>query len=220
VTRLSWHEATHFAGPPVVPKVPSRVEAVATYAHSLLHRWEGSNVGELNMPGYSNAPYWGRASLSRSYDDALRAAFRRIRQAMGLMLSDFHPSDDGSRSLATEQRRLSDAAKECGHEWFRDWIVKDMQDESGWEPRPLTDLCRHMEQKNKLGSTMPQQYPNWNSGALAEFCAWACRLECLVLMDHCWNEAGYQSAFYGRAAGTQREDSRCDISDAFHTAAV
>lgn len=64
-----------------------------------------------------------------------------------------------------------------------------------------------MEQKRTFRVPTPQEPTDWNSRALAEFSAWACQLECLVLMDHCWNEADFQDAFsssYGSDACSRR----------------
>lgn len=55
VTPLSWHDDTAFGYG--YPTQGTSCEAVATHAHCLVHRYEGSNIGELNLSGYSNANY-------------------------------------------------------------------------------------------------------------------------------------------------------------------
>ena len=139
VTPLSWHEATHFSGPP-----PPRIvrdtadfaasQAASTYAHLLLHRWEGSNVGELGLSGYSNAHYWGRATLARS-QPSLIPVLGQIRRRMEILIH-------GDAAGMT----LSDDSKQAGREWLEEWIVSEFpNDPSGWEPRAQTELCQTIE---------------------------------------------------------------------------
>jgi len=64
VTPLSWPEETHFGYEPPVSNSVASWEA--SYAHSLVHRREGPNVGEFGMIGWSNANYWSNASSSRN----------------------------------------------------------------------------------------------------------------------------------------------------------
>jgi len=62
ITPCSWADDTAFGYGPPTPS--TNAEAAAIYAHCLLHRWEGSHVGEFHAPGCTNAMFWGKATLA------------------------------------------------------------------------------------------------------------------------------------------------------------
>ncbi|ETO21961.1 hypothetical protein RFI_15243 [Reticulomyxa filosa] len=56
VTPLSWPSSTSFGGDPI-KNVDRNVGNLACYAHALVHRREGQNVGEFGT-GWNNSLYW------------------------------------------------------------------------------------------------------------------------------------------------------------------
>jgi hypothetical protein len=174
VTPLSWHDATLVGYGPPTPGTPA--EVVATFAHTLVHRWEGSHVGELNMEGYSNANFWGRATATRAQKNPDRAAecYRRIRQEMEGLLElsqGYLPVGAGMK--------LSSEAIAAGREWLQEWIASDLP-QGGWEPRALNELGKKLEREHS------------EKDPIAEFGSVANQLECDVLIQYCLESAGYE----------------------------
>lgn len=189
VTPLSWHEATHFSGPPPIMIGTTPIanfvaaQAAATYAHMLLHRWEGSNVGEWGLSGYSNAHYWGKATLARR-QPSLIPILEQIRQRMERLI---HEDTVGGAVTF-----LSERSKQAGRDWMEEWIVSEFpNDPLGWEPRALTELCQSIERSSSISSSSAFSTNPAQTSPLVDFAATACWLECQVLMEHCWQCAGY-----------------------------
>ncbi|CAB9525847.1 expressed unknown protein [Seminavis robusta] len=174
-TPLSWADTTAVGFGPPDPSTDA--EVTATYAHCLVHRWEGSHVGELNMVGYSNANFWGKATVRRAEKaPASLVPYEAIRKEMESLLgiSDA-PS---SETVQTIKEPLSSEAIEAGRTWFEEWIKSDLPD-GGWEPRALNELCKTLE-----GLRNPDD-------PKAEFGSRAAQLECDVLIQYCLEKAGY-----------------------------
>jgi len=77
VTPHSWSAPTPFGGPPK-PRSTARTEA--TYCHMLIHRMEGTNIGEFGT-GFNNSGFWmGNAFASGGHAifPALRAAAEEV----------------------------------------------------------------------------------------------------------------------------------------------
>lgn len=170
VTPLSWHDATLVGLGP--PNPGTEAEVVATFAHTLVHRWEGSHVGELNMMGYSNANFWGKATARRAgkTPSPETVPCDRIRQEMEGLLQ----LKDGGSMLG----QLSPRAVAAGRQWFQEWIVTDLPG-GGWEPRALNELGKALEMEHS------------ENDPIAEFAAVANQLECNILIEHCLERAGY-----------------------------
>jgi len=165
ITPLSWGEETPFGyGPSLVESTDPTVAALATYAHALVHRWEGHRRGEFGMVGYDNANFWGRATIARG-DRGRRVPFAEVRSAV--------------RDAA---ERSGDAALS----WFDDWIVGDLGEERTgecWDPRALNELCRAVDG----GGGGAAEYAD-----LTDFCREACAAECDALIRRCLGEGGYE----------------------------
>jgi hypothetical protein len=118
VLPLSWQGETDMGyGTPR----PSEAAFEASYAHALVHRREGPNMGEFNMIGWANAHFWTRAAYQQS-----------------------EKSVDGHTQLWGEVRSaISELAKgnQKAEEWFQEYIIDDLEDDNDWEVRALTELC-------------------------------------------------------------------------------
>ena len=55
---IAEHAATHPGQTPWAQNHPSSFTDISDWIHSILHRLEGTNVGEGNHTGYHNARYW------------------------------------------------------------------------------------------------------------------------------------------------------------------
>lgn len=172
VAPLSWHDDTYIGYGP--PNPSTEAEVIATYAHVLVHRMVGSLVGELNLSGYNNANFWGKATVSRHTKAPRTLSYDKIRSEMETLLQI------GGDALASPNFDLSPASIEAGRDWFQSWIVEDFP-KGGWEPRALNELCKMIE-SNTIQSTPDD--------ALAEFGARANQIECDVLIRHCLERTG------------------------------
>ena len=74
--------------------------------------------------------------------------------------------------------KLSPEAVAAGTEWFQEWIASDLPEE-GWEPRALNELGKKLEMEHS------------EKDPIAQFGAVANQLECDVLIQHCFERAGF-----------------------------
>jgi len=110
ITPLSWNQDTYFGGPTMVAQVDGSVIAVASYAHSLIHRREGFAQDEFAMMGYQNAQYWMNALDARRNSlpadggvsaTVLPLPFEQVQDAIGMISKNF-----GSKAESWCQQRL------------------------------------------------------------------------------------------------------------------
>ena len=164
VTPLSWHDDTYVGYG--APNPSTEAEVIATYAHVLVHRFEGFHIGELNLSGYNNANFLGKATVSRYAKAPGTLPYDNIRSDMETLLQI------GGDALATLNSKLSPESIKAGREWFQSWMVDDFPN-GGWEPRALNELCKMIE-TNTIQSTP--------DNALVEFATTANQIECDVLI--------------------------------------
>mmetsp|Transcript_5864 Transcript_5864/g.8862 ORF Transcript_5864/g.8862 Transcript_5864/m.8862 type:complete len:479 (+) Transcript_5864:2-1438(+) len=167
ITPLSWNEDTYFGGPTMVAQADGSVIAVASYAHSLIHRREGFAQGEYAMMGYQNAQYWTNAldtrrnSLSAGGISATATAtvlpFEQVRDAIGMISKNF-----GSEAESWCQQRLNGMNVCC------------------WDPRFLHELSATVSRDENICKEFK------------EFASAACELELRVLLNYCLGRAGYE----------------------------
>mmetsp|Transcript_388 Transcript_388/g.646 ORF Transcript_388/g.646 Transcript_388/m.646 type:complete len:495 (+) Transcript_388:90-1574(+) len=175
ITPLSWNEDTYFGGRTMVPEADESVVAIASYAHSLLHRREGYALGEFGMIGYQNAKYWSNAALSRS---------RKLGQDFShatSTINTFSPNDlfvypSGTR-VVEEMINLSHQHGPEAQLWFRENV-----DNEYWDPRVLHDLAAHVSKGD--GGV---------SENLLRFAERACEMELRLLLECCLEGAGYDT---------------------------
>lgn len=68
VLPYSWKDDMAAAvGPSKFAEVSSAARSACSYAHTLIHRYEGPNLGELNLVGFANAEFWTRQTLSHDF---------------------------------------------------------------------------------------------------------------------------------------------------------
>lgn len=167
ITPLSWSEDTYFGGPTMVPQAEVSVVAIASYAHSLLHRREGYAMGEFGMIGYHNAKYWSNAALSAS-------------QKLEKDSSFVYPS----RKLKEEILRLSHQYGSEAELWCREHIGnigEEVHENHSWDPRVLHDLAA----KVSKGDCVSQE--------LLRFAESTCEIELRLLLEYCLECAGYDA---------------------------
>ena len=56
--QVAEHAATHPGQTPWAENHPASFEDTSDWIHSVIHRYEGANIGEGNHTGYFNAMYW------------------------------------------------------------------------------------------------------------------------------------------------------------------
>ena len=172
VTPYSWPEEIYTSyGPVRYTTSDSGVVSVATYIHSLVHRKEGWNVGELGMVGWSNADYWGNA-------------WRR----------PFMQHDDlqvyWKEPIAEIQTAIRNLTKDhpAGREWCSQHLPEILEMESNselsWDPRGLHGLCAQVTKDDG---------ENVNEDLLV-FAEKAVEAELRVLLAQCVRLAGYDAA--------------------------
>lgn len=166
ITPYSWPEEIHTSyGPVKYPTADEGVVSMATYIHSLVHRREGWNVGELGMVGWSNADYWGSA-WARPFQSSeiLRELWRGVMieiQPSILQLAKY-PSPEQWCRVNLPELFLS---------------VDEFVD--AWDPRALHRLCALVTKDGNSDSELMQ------------FAQEACKVEMHALLMLCLEKAGY-----------------------------
>jgi hypothetical protein len=168
ITPLSWNQDTYFGGPTMVAQVDGSVIAVASYAHSLIHRREGFAQGEFAMMGYQNAQYWMNALDARRNSlpadggvsaTVLPLPFEQVQDAIGMISKNF-----GSKAESWCQQRL----------------LKHGMNGCCWDPRFLHELSATVSRDENICKEFK------------EFASAACELELRVLLNYCLGRAGYE----------------------------
>lgn len=190
ITPLSWNEDTYFGGPTMVPEANESVVAIASYAHSLLHRREGYAQREFGMIGYQNAKYWSNAALSRS---------RKLGTVSSTFSSCF--SEDcvfvyPSRKLMEEIIHLSNQHGPEAQVWCRENIgysgnEKGEFDNHSWDPRVLHDLAANVSKGDGI------------SEDLLRFAESVCEIELRLLLVCCLECAGYDVDDYSQKSSSK-----------------
>jgi len=172
VTPYSWPEEIYTSyGPVRYSNSDAGVVSVATYIHSLVHRREGWNIGELGMIGWANADYWG-ASWSRPY----------------LQQADLQKQWKGP--IAGVQSAIYDLATKNAA--GMDWLTQNLPElanenesnrELSWDPRALHRLCAQATKDD--GETA--------SDDLIDFAEKAVEAELHAILNHCVTLAGFCS---------------------------
>ena len=166
VLPLSWADDLGMGYGPVVMNSDAKFEA--SYAHALVHRFEGPNIGELGMLGWSNANYWSRAANSvNSQDDNARMLFKRTMKYHMVHLAQQMNEQDQNDSIMV---------------WFNDHLGTSEQDKCFWEPRAIHQLCTEVVSGKQ--SISP---------CLKKFAQKAAEKELEVLISHCLVKAGYDA---------------------------
>ena len=168
VTPLSWAEDTHFGfAPPsyYFHKASLDVLAVASYIHSLVHRFECLDYGEFGIMGFSNANFWTKASLQYN---------QRI------------PLSDANYTLPLQSIHTEIAKCSKGNVEAQHWCHEHASDPQRWDPRALHQLCAVISQdKEVMGRDESHKY------ALHSFAQDAATIELKTLLYHCLNQAGF-----------------------------
>lgn len=166
ITPYSWPEEIHTSfGPVKYSTADAGVVSVATYIHSMVHRREGWNIGELGMVGWDNANYWGGA-WSRPFrsSDALRELWKEplyeIQQSMLELTS-------------------SGSVKKWCEENLPELFMNKNDFVDLWDPRGLHRLCAHVTKDDCVNND------------LLEFSQETCRIEMNALLSLCVDKAGY-----------------------------
>lgn len=133
VAPLSYPQKLPFGYDPsenAYSSVSEDARSYASYAHSLVHRREGPNVGEFRQTGFANARYWSSIVLCSPGADSLPGY--EIRDAI-LELA----SETFSHSPSVQQ-------------WIeRHDVATQPADESHFEARPLHELCETVLQQKE-----------------------------------------------------------------------
>lgn len=164
ITPLSWSEDTYFGGPTLCPRANDPVVAMASYAHSLLHRREGFAQGEFGMMGYQNANYWPSATRSRG-DKCMNnyngLPYKKVREAVLELSTEF--------GIEAET-------------WCNQHIVEEggINNDEYWETRALHKLCASVSKEDNV------------SKGLKEFAEKAAEVELRVLLKCCLERVGYE----------------------------
>ena len=131
VAPLSYPQELPFGYDPsgnAYSSVSEDARSYASYAHSLVHRREGPNVGEFRLTGFANARYWSSIVLCSPGAESLPG--NEIRDAI-LKLA----SETFSHSPTVQQ-------------WIAQHFATQPVDESYFEARPLHELCEMVLQQN------------------------------------------------------------------------
>ena len=164
VAPLSYPQKLSFGYDPfgnAYSSVSEEARSYASYAHSLVHRREGPNVGEFRQTGFENAKYWSSIVLCSPGAESLPG--NEIRDAILNLAS----SDTFSHSSSVQQ-------------WIaRHDVATQPVDESHFESRPLHELCE----------TILQQ--NGSDNELKTFCRQAIEREVRVLLSHALQKASF-----------------------------
>ena len=173
ITPYSWPDHIHTSyGPVRYSDTDAGVVNVASYIHSLVHRKEGWNVGELGMVGWQNADYWGNVwARSIKGDDAksdeLREVWRRTTREM-------------QASILELTKHSPSGASWC-HEYIPELFMEEDSFVDLWDPRGLHRLCAHVTKNNGAGS----------NDELVQFAEEAVKAEINALLQFCLDNAGY-----------------------------
>ncbi len=168
ITPLSWSEDTYFGGQTLCAQADDSVVAMASYAHSLLHRREGFAQGEFGMIGYQNANYWASASRTKGEhclcdDDGLGLGLplKQVRESVIASSKDF--------GVEAEKWCNKHIIEEGGHE-----------DDEYWETRALHELCATVSRDDNASTD------------LKGFAETAAEVELKVLLNCCLERAGFE----------------------------
>ncbi|KAL9184747.1 hypothetical protein ACHAXT_012717 [Thalassiosira profunda] len=162
VTPYSWPDEIHTSyGPVRYHTSDPGVVSTATYVHSLVHRKEGWNTGELGMVGWSNADYWGNA-------------WRRP------IVSQEELQKMWKEPIAEVQRAIRELVED--HSAGRDWCSEnlELETETLWDPRALHRLCAQVTEESGA-----------NCEELTVFAEKAVEAELRALLHHCIGCAGH-----------------------------
>ncbi len=187
ITPLSWGEDTYFGGPTLISHSSSSsssplshqgldgsdsIVALASYAHSLLHRKEGFAPGEFGMMGYQNANFWANAARSRGGHDSTNSTGDRAGEKDNLGLP-FQQVREAVLGISTEFG--TDAENWCNRH-----LLQETSDEI-WDIRALHELCAFVSSRDD----------DDGSDNLKRFAEKASELELRVLLNCCLERAGY-----------------------------
>ena len=174
VTPLSWPEDTYFGyvAKPSSTYHSTSVDVItfASYIHSLIHRYEGFEIGEYGMMGYANSKYWMNSALSSSANQ-LHELLHDIQHSIGLHVEKHHGTNKDIQN------------------WYQDNIVAST--DMNWDPKVLIQLCQNVQKKALLLNT------NQNKDAesimlLSQFSKECCEIELRQLLKHCLKHSGYK----------------------------
>jgi len=170
VLPLTWDEDLSMGYGPVVLNSAAQYEA--SYAHSLVHRMEGPNVGEFGMIGWENANFW--SNLAKSYDRKSTSTGDSSIQHDGCSVKALHAE------IRKGVRILSENDDRC-KTWFEEHVgcCDSHTDDEFWDPRVLHQLCAQVV---SCGD---------KSIKLKEFSQKAALVELRILTFHCLRKAGY-----------------------------
>ena len=174
VTPLSWPEDTYFG---YVAKPSSTyhstsvdVIAFASYIHSLIHRYEGFEIGEYGMMGYANSKYWMNSALSSSSSSS-----KQLKELL----------HDTQQSISVHMETHYGTNKDI-QAWYHDNI--DVSSDTNWDPKVMIQLCQNVQKK----ALNTNQNKDANSIiSLSQFSKECCEIELRLLLKHCLKHAGY-----------------------------
>jgi hypothetical protein len=170
VAPLSYPQKLPFGYDPsenAYSSVSEDARSYASYAHSLVHRREGPNVGEFRQTGFANARYWSSIVLCSPGADSLPGY--EIRDAILELAS----SETFSHSPSVQQ-------------WIeRHDVATQPADESHFEARPLHELCETVLQQKE------------SDQELQNFCQQAIEREVRILLAHALQKAGFDVNAHG-----------------------
>ena len=208
VTPLSWSEDTYFgfASPSkYFHKASWDVLAMASYIHSLVHRYEGLQYGEYGMMGYTNANFWTQTSLA--YNNKIKQQRIKIMEEEKKEKNNNmnqHPFTFNEKyydlllPLSTIQKEITHYAA-TGNKIAEQWCLRQYtsntplitdEDHDTWDPRALHQLCVEIIQYYERGYVVDMDQQQQHH-PLHSFAQDAATIELKILLFYCLQQAGF-----------------------------